>query len=161
LSDGVLAPIISSGVLPRAAQGKSAAHQEVAMRTMRFYLVVPFLLGLTVALGAEARDDKKVEVSKEKLVGVWEAVKGELPRTTTLEFTRDGKIKLALKSKMEMDTVAGTYVIEGDSLKMVLLIDGKEVKETFQVVKLSATELILKDDRNLVDELIRVSPEKK
>jgi uncharacterized protein (TIGR03066 family) len=131
------------------------------MKTMRFSLVLPVVLGLTVALGATTREDKLGEVSKEKLVGVWEVTRGELPKGSTMEFTRDGKVKLVLKVDKEQVAVNGTYVLDATNLKMVLLVDGKEIKDKWKVVKLSDTELAWKDEKNMVEELKRVTPEKK
>ncbi len=131
------------------------------MNTVRFYLVLPVVLGLTVALGAATREDKLGEVSKEKLVGVWEVTKGELPKGSTMEFTRDGKVKVVLKVDKEQVTITGTCVLDAENLKMVLAVDGKEIKDTWKVVKLSDTELALKDEKNMVEELKRVTPEKK
>jgi uncharacterized protein (TIGR03066 family) len=131
------------------------------MNNRRFYLAIPFLLGLTLAVGAEPREDTKVEVTKEKLVGIWEPTKSELPKGSTLEFIKDGKVKLTLKADKEVVVLDGTYVIDGDSLKMAMLIDGKETKDTLKVIKLTGTELALKDDKNMVDEFKRVVPEKK
>ena len=47
------------------------------MNNLRIYLAIPFLV-LTLAVGAQGRDDKKVEVTKEKLVGTWECDEGRV-----------------------------------------------------------------------------------
>ena len=52
----------------------------------------------------------------------------------------------------------GSYVIDGDSLKTVLVVEGKESKDTLKVIKLTATELAVKDEKDMVDEMKKVVP---
>jgi uncharacterized protein (TIGR03066 family) len=123
-------------------------------------LMICALLGMT-AFGALAREDKKDPINKDKLVGVWEVTKSELPRGTLLEFTKEGKMSVSFKVDKELIKLDGTWSIEGARLKTVMLIDNKASTDLLEVVKLTDTELVLKDDKNMIDELKRKAPEKK
>ncbi len=139
------------------------------MLTTRFPLAAAFLLGLTAGFctqTANGDDPKKADISKDKLIGVWESVKepvqkDDLPKGSTVEFAKDGKLHVEIKAK-DIIKIDGTYVLEGDMLKIVLTAEGKEPhKETLKVTKLTDTELVTKDEKNMVDEFKKVVPAKK
>lgn len=99
--------------------------------------------------GSKPTNPSNVEMSnKDKIVGVWEIVRGgKLPPGTTFEFTKDGKMKVAMKVQDKTMNMEGTYTVEGDKLKNAGKgPDGKEQKETDTIVKLTDTELVLKDE---------------
>jgi uncharacterized protein (TIGR03066 family) len=95
--------------------------------------------------------------NKTKIVGVWEATKpdAEAAATATLEFTRDGKLKVTLKIREQTVTMEATYKVEGDKLvvtKPGLGPNGKETTRTVKLVKLNASELITKDEKGRLNE---------
>jgi uncharacterized protein (TIGR03066 family) len=84
----------------------------------------PLLTPLT--RGAEGPEG----AAKDKLVGVWEFVKGGgLPPGATAEFTRDGKLILTAKIDGKVQKVEGTYAVDGDSFTMTQKEGGKEVTQ--------------------------------
>jgi uncharacterized protein (TIGR03066 family) len=103
--------------------------------------------------GGVAADDKKADknANKDKVVGTWEMVKGTLPQGSTLEFTKDGKLKLVIKGAGQ--TIDGTYAVDGDKIKVTWLKDGKEdMKETLQIKTLNDKTLLTLDQNGKTDE---------
>jgi uncharacterized protein (TIGR03066 family) len=101
--------------------------------------------------GSKPTNTSTVEVSnKDKIVGVWELVKGsDLPPGTSFEFMKDGKMKVSIKDGDKTTEMNGTYKVEGDKLTNAGKgPDGKEQKETDTIVKLTDTELVIKDDKH-------------
>jgi uncharacterized protein (TIGR03066 family) len=112
-------------------------------------------LALALALLSSASvlaDDVKVD--GDKLVGTWEAVKGSetLPLGSTLEFTKEGKLKLNIKGAQPQQ-LEGTYKIDGAAIKIVLKVQGEEKGETLKVSKMSDTELVIVDEMKKKDVL--------
>jgi uncharacterized protein (TIGR03066 family) len=114
-------------------------------------------LAIVLLFGAAARaEDKKADIDKEKLVGVWEAVKGSesLPIGSTIEFTKDGKLKMTIKADKSI-TLQGTYKVEGASFKSTLKEGDKEHTETLKIDKLTDTELVVVDEKGKKDVLTK------
>lgn len=107
-----------------------------------------------VALAATASADEKA-VDKEKIVGTWLVTKsaGGLPPSATLEFTKDGKLKISFKAQAKGQKTAqtfnaeGTYKVEGDKLSIVLGQKGKERKETMTIKTLTDQKLVTVDPK--------------
>ena len=96
------------------------------------------------------------DLAKGKLVGVWESTKSEdLPKGSTVEFTKDGKLILEVKAK-ETVKLEGKYAVEGNKVNITLVIEGKEQKETLVVTKLTDTDLVTKDEKDKIDEFKKV-----
>ena len=93
--------------------------------------------------------------NKTKIVGVWEVTKSEdaAPAGATLEFTKDGKLKVSAKIGDQALSFEGTYKVDGNKLVATMKgPDGKERTETMILVKLTASELITKDEKGRRDE---------
>jgi uncharacterized protein (TIGR03066 family) len=112
-----------------------------------------------IALGAVAvrADDKEKNANKEKIVGTWELVKTSAkeapPPGTTVEFTKDGKLKFSAKVGDQEIKIEGTYSIDGDKLKTTIKSpDGKEITDTDTIVKLDDKEMSLKDTKGVTTE---------
>jgi uncharacterized protein (TIGR03066 family) len=126
----------------------------MAMKTLRLILVGTLALGV---VGAAAADEKKEAPSKEKLVGTWKLIKSseELPpgAVGTVTFTKDGKMKVSFKFGEKSVDVKGTYTLDGDKIMSNLRgPDGKEVKETSTITKLTATELATTDEKGRTEQ---------
>jgi uncharacterized protein (TIGR03066 family) len=115
---------------------------------------------LTVApafLSSETASAAPVPKSnRTKILGVWELTKSEagvLPKTT-LEFTRDGKLKIAIEVDDKPVIVEGTYKVEGDKLTITVKApdEDKESTDTATITKLTDKELITKDEKGKIDE---------
>src|SRR5260370_42500484 len=118
------------------------------MKAITLGLAAFLFAGLTAAYGADKKDDNKT-----KIVAVWEVVKGDAPKGTTVEFTKDGKIKINLEADGKKIALDGSYELDGDSVKTVLKgPGGKEHKETIKIKKLTDTELTTEDEKGKTDE---------
>jgi uncharacterized protein (TIGR03066 family) len=121
------------------------------MTAIRFAAAAALMFGLAAFAWAE-----KADTNKEKIVGTWEAVKGDLPKGSTVEFTKDSKLKLTVVVDKNKVVVDGTYTVDGDNLKLTMKgPDGKEQKETLVIQKLTATDLVTKDEKGKLDEFKR------
>ena len=121
------------------------------MKLPRMGLAVVVLLAVTAV---RADDKKDKDLDKDKLVGTWEVTKGEsLPVGSTVEFTKDGKLKLAVKEGDKTMTIEGTYKIDGQAFKSTLKVGDKDNTETVKVASLTDKELVLVDEQGNKDTL--------
>jgi uncharacterized protein (TIGR03066 family) len=95
--------------------------------------------------------DTKAESShKEKIVGTWEFVKSteknSPPPGSTVEFTKDGKLKTSIQSGNQAITIEGTYSLDGDTLKIVTEgPDRKDATHTMKIIRLTDRELVTEE----------------
>lgn len=111
------------------------------MRRISCALACCLVIGL--ANCSKAEDDKKKEpTNKEKIVGTWELVQtaGAMPVGSTIEFTKDGKVKVLQKRK-GAEPEEASYVVEGDMIQF-LTSEGKPADKR-KIIKLSDKELVL------------------
>src|SRR5215218_8426077 len=112
-------------------------------------------VGLVVGLvGAGARAEDKPDYAK-LIVGKWEASKadeGTLPPGAVVEFTKDGKIKLAGKKGDAEVAFDGTYTVEGNKFTIAMKVGDQEHKQTITITKMSDTEMSTKSDEGKVVE---------
>jgi uncharacterized protein (TIGR03066 family) len=121
------------------------------MRRSRFALAGLLVLGLAL-VGMAGTDNAK------KLVGLWEVTKGEdVPKGTTVEFTKDGKLKLHAKVDDKDLNASGTYKVEGNKLTVTVEFGGKSDTHTDTISKLSDDQLILENDKGKTTEFKRVT----
>jgi len=119
------------------------------------------VLGLTFILAIAGKTeatggDKKGATNAAKLLGKWEATKGEIPTGAVLEFTKDGNVKLTLDLKGAEVPIAwsglqGTYKVEGDQLNAVRKVGKMDVTDTFTIKTLNGSTLVLEDTKNKVE----------
>lgn len=109
----------------------------------------------------DSKDSKSADrtENKAKIVGKWEPAKGtDLPEgaEVTIEFTKDGKVKVAFTLKGKTTNLDGTYKVTGDQL-VVTMQDpgGTERKETNTITKLTAKELETKDEKGKTEKFTR------
>jgi uncharacterized protein (TIGR03066 family) len=102
--------------------------------------------------GARAADNAKM------LVGKWELTKvdeGGLPKGTVIEFTKDGKVKLVMKKDDKDATMEGTYKVDGDKFDVTMKVGDDEHKQTITILKLTDTELHVKNEQGKMSELTK------
>jgi uncharacterized protein (TIGR03066 family) len=121
---------------------------------MRKHVQLALAIPLVFAATALAED---IKIDGGKLVGTWEAVKDSetLPLGSTLEFSKEGKLKVTLKKADETKVLAGSYKVEGAAIKITLNIEGLEHSETLKVTKLSDKDLVIVDEKDKKDVLSR------
>ena len=129
------------------------------MKLLRLALVGVLVLGVSVARA----DDKKDKETQEKLVGTWESIKGSesVPPGSTMEFTKDGKLKLVFKQEDKSLTIEGTYKVDGQTFKATLKVGDKEHTETIKIKKLTDTELVITDEKDKTDKFTKKKTAKK
>jgi uncharacterized protein (TIGR03066 family) len=94
------------------------------------------------------------------IIGVWEVTKSDdgTPPKTTIEFTRDGKLKVKTKSGDETLTIEGTYKLDGNKLTLTIKAPEEEegqLTDTLTIIKLTDKVLITKDEKGKTDEFKR------
>jgi uncharacterized protein (TIGR03066 family) len=89
--------------------------------------------------------------NKDKIVGTWQPVK---EAGASIEYAKDGKLKVTMKQEGKEMTMEGTYAVDGDKLTQTLKppAPAPEQKITLTIIKLTGTELETKDDKGKVDE---------
>jgi uncharacterized protein (TIGR03066 family) len=106
------------------------------------------VLVIVVGGNARAQDD-----NAKKIVGVWEVTKSgsELPAGTTLEFTKDGKLRLVHKADGADLKLEGTYKVEKDKLNVKLKVAEQTVEETGTIKRLTDEVLEIEDSDKKVN----------
>ena len=121
------------------------------MSTIRLLVIgVLGLLGIHIA----SADDKTDYATL--LVGKWEVSKadpGTVPEGTIIEFTKDGKVKLAGKKDDQESMFEGTYKVEKNTFVMTVKVGDEEKKQSITITKISETEMSIKDDKDKVVEM--------
>ena len=108
-------------------------------------------------LSAGARAEDKIDYAK-MLVGKWEVTKadeGRAPKGSTIEFTKDGKVKAIVKIEDKEETISGTYKVDGDTLTLTVKMGDEEQSQTITITKISKTEMTTKNKDGKVAELTR------
>jgi uncharacterized protein (TIGR03066 family) len=107
-----------------------------------------------LAPAAHAQDPTKIPT----IVGTWKPTKGEIPGGATVEFTKDGKMKLTVTFSGQTVTGEATYKVEGDRITTTRTgPDGKEKVATAKIKKLTSKELVIEDDKGRAMEFKRVN----
>lgn len=127
---------------------------------VRGLLLAASLVSLTLV--ATAQDKDKPEA---KLPGKWKLVKAgeKLPEgaEAVLEFTKEGKLKLAFKLDGKTDIIEGTWKIKEKKLEMTMKLGDKDSTEAVEILKLDDKVLHTKDKDGKTDEFERIKDEKK
>jgi len=93
----------------------------------------------------------------DKIVGTWEITKSEsdAPKGATVEFTKDGKIKMTAKVEGHEISMEGTYKVDGDKLTTTMKMGNKEKTETAKIKSLDDSTLKIEDEKGKVDEFMK------
>src|SRR5262249_34565000 len=105
--------------------------------------------GATTSPGAEPG---KESTTQEKLLGRWEATRGEIPPGSILEFTRDGKLKITVKVEGKAMSDESTYVVQGETIKTTHRQGTREVTATLKIKTLTEKVLVTEDEQGKTDE---------
>jgi uncharacterized protein (TIGR03066 family) len=104
-------------------------------------------------LGAAARADEKKDNAK-LIQGKWEVIaahEGGPPKGGTVEFTKDGKLKVSGEQngmKMDFD---GTYKVDGNKMVLTFKIGDNEQSVTITIDKLDETTCITTSEHGKVE----------
>jgi uncharacterized protein (TIGR03066 family) len=92
------------------------------------------------------------------IVGTWKPTKGKLPAGTTVEFTKDGKMRINLKLCGKTVSAEGNYRVDGNRITTTDKgLRGKQETKTARIKKLTNTELIIEDAKGQTMEFKRVN----
>ena len=107
---------------------------------MKLVIVAGIVFSASALVGVAGTDTAK------KLIGVWAATKAE---GKSIEFAKDGKLKLTEKVGDKTVVVAGTYTLKEGFLVVSFVPPGKEKAETDtgKITKLTDKELVI-EERN-------------
>lgn len=112
-----------------------------------------------ILLGSSVRAEEKIDYAK-MLVGKWEVSKADpdtVPVGSTIEFTKDGKLKInGKKDDVEM-AIDGTYTVKDDTFTYKLKIGDMELSDTITIAKISKTDAVTKNKEGKVVELKKKS----
>ena len=112
------------------------------------------VMAVVVSASAGAQDKDKTDYAK-LIVGKWEVSKadeGTVPVGTNIEFTKDGKMKIAGKKGDEELSLEGTYKVEKNTFKFTLKLGDAETSQTITITKISDKEMSTKSEDNKVVE---------
>jgi uncharacterized protein (TIGR03066 family) len=130
------------------------------MKAIRIVLGGLFVLALVGCGGSPTskKEDKPIPAAAsnaELIVGVWEFVtasdEGEAAKMKgmTAEFTKDGKLKMKIKTPdgKEIEAPEATYSIEGDTMTQTMKMGDKETKDKMKIVSLDKTTLKTEEEK--------------
>jgi uncharacterized protein (TIGR03066 family) len=107
------------------------------MRTERALLLAFTALLLPLALAGCGKSNS------DRIVGTWEAAKGDMPPGSTWQFTTDGKIIMSMKVQGVERKGEGTYKIDGDKLTMTVKEGGDDHSMSTLIKTLNDTALVV------------------
>jgi uncharacterized protein (TIGR03066 family) len=120
-------------------------------------VMVCMVLGLVGCSGKDSasntgggKKEPAAASNKDKIIGVWEVTKSaDAPPGATVEFTKDGKMKMTFAINGKEMSAEGSYTVEGDKVNSVGP-DGK--KDTATIKKLTESQLVVEDAKGKTDE---------
>lgn len=114
----------------------------------RLFAVALGVVVFSLAGTTPAQDESK------KIVGKWEITKSgsDLPNGTVIEFTKDGKLNVAIKLGDKEEKLTGSYKVEKTKLTVKLEAGGETHEEVVTITKLTDDVLIIEDKEKKVDE---------
>ncbi len=115
---------------------------------------------LALACGAAADDKKGEKFDAAKLIGKWEPKDPKKGEEFVLDFARDGKLTVTGTLDGKVQTLSGTYKLDGDKLSFEVKFGAETIKEAITLSKLTDDEIEGKDKEGKVEALRRVKPKK-
>jgi uncharacterized protein (TIGR03066 family) len=130
--------------------------QGANMRTS-FALVLGILFAASGSGRAEDKKDDKKDDNATAIVGLWEITKagGDVGAGSTLQFAKDGKVVLVVKSDDGDVKREGTYKIEKDKLTVTLKAGDDDFDQVLTIKKLKDDDMELEDKDGGIDVLKR------
>jgi uncharacterized protein (TIGR03066 family) len=115
---------------------------------------VAVLVGAGFVGSARAADE---QVDVKKLIGKWEPTNFDKNGPAmVLEIADKGAFALHVTSSGKTVKVDGTYTVTGNKIDVEMTFNGKKMKDTLTVVKLTDTELVTKGTSDKEETMKRV-----
>jgi uncharacterized protein (TIGR03066 family) len=119
------------------------------MRTALASVAFLVLAGFTTAA-----DDK---IDATKLIGKWEPAKPAKDEPPyVLEFVDKSKMAVSFTIGDKTTKIEGTYTVDGNKINVAMTFNGKEIKETHTVSKLTDDEMVSKDSKGKEDVMKKI-----
>jgi uncharacterized protein (TIGR03066 family) len=106
--------------------------------------------------GKENKEDKGVQVTVAKLVGVWMPVNGKLPAGTSVlvEFSKDGKLKVYGKTKFkgedaDFSTEATYKIVPGGIAVAGRRSKGEVETHPITITRLTYQEMVIRNEQGV------------
>ncbi len=115
---------------------------------MQKYVRIVLLTNLILLASVAIADDNKDDSSK-LIVGIWEVTSTEgdgPPKGSTIEFTKDNKVKVTGDRNGQKMSLEGTYKIDGKKLALKLSHEGNERSIDLTIDKLDEKTFALTND---------------
>jgi uncharacterized protein (TIGR03066 family) len=132
------------------------------MRVLRWTVVGCLVIGLagcgptstTKPSPSTTKPEPKEASNQEKILGTWEVTQSKgAPPGATVEFTKDGKMKVNYKQDGKEQSMEAMYSVDGNKItSKIKLPGGKEEEDTATIEKLTDTEMAIKDKKGDLDE---------
>jgi uncharacterized protein (TIGR03066 family) len=105
---------------------------------------------------AAAEDKKDDRIDAKLLIGRWVPKERKDGASMVLTFLKDGKATLDATDGGQETKNVGTYTADGATLVLVMTADGKERTLERRIARLTADELVLKNETGMEQTFVRV-----
>ncbi len=119
-------------------------------------LVSVALSALLMSSTAAAEDKKDDRIDAKLLIGRWVPKERKDGASMVLTFLKDGKATLDATDGGQETKNVGTYTADGATLVLVMTADGKERTLERRIARLTADELVLKNETGMEQTFVRV-----
>ncbi|QDU22560.1 TIGR03066 family protein [Urbifossiella limnaea] len=124
------------------------------MRTVTVGLAGAFLV---LAVGGTTVGQDAKQLDAKLLVGKWTPDDDAKRDKMIIEFTKDGKLAIAINFNGKELKLDCTYKLDGDKLAIKMAFMGEEKSEVMTVNTLNAKTLVTTDEKGKKDTLLRVA----
>jgi uncharacterized protein (TIGR03066 family) len=117
------------------------------MKATAFLVLAALLTALATSAGNAADKDKdKTKKNSELIVGKW-SPDGPAAKGVTIEFTKDGKVKISIDAGGKAIAISGTYKFPDDKTIEMTMEDpfgkGEKKSQKITVKSISGTEMVI------------------
>lgn len=110
-------------------------------------MLVQLFVALALLNPTTVQDKKEDKIDAKLLIGKWEPeMKPDQVESMSIEYTKDNKMKVAIKVQGMDLNFEGTYKVDGNKLSFEMNVQGEERKEKRTIVKLTEKEMVTNDE---------------
>jgi uncharacterized protein (TIGR03066 family) len=143
---------------PPAPQAKVDGNKQVPSSTPTVAAAPTNRKGTGGGTGSSRAEPARESTIQDKLLGRWEATRGEIPPGSILELTRDGKLKMTIKVEGKSMSDVSSYVVQGEAIKTTHKEGPREVTETLKIKTLTEKMLVTEDEKGKTEEFKKLPP---
>jgi uncharacterized protein (TIGR03066 family) len=129
---------------------------RVTMKALRWAELALVICGGAVVDRAGAKDVAKADNFKNQILGMWSFTDENL-KGSTIEFLKDGRVKVIIKQADSTINLRGSYEIEGGKLTITTLNPNnkKKMKRKSTIKSITAKEMILTGENGKDSKLVK------